>query len=183
MNLRRTLLVAALIGVIVGGYVGYRIQQPIVVPKVSTETTPEEQPVTIPGRAVEEQPVTEPQPATEQQPDNAVPTTRTVTINNAITKKMITYHKALGSYTPKFSIEINGSPVEIGQPIAVQAHNNAVDIKYHYNFLNGYRVGSRTTRVTLPPAGDTFTLTFSWKTDNHVILDGAVAYTIIDEKK
>lgn len=147
---------------------------------VSTQAIPTE------SNEPSEQPKTPVQHPAPQTPASLIneqsqPTGRMVTISNEITKKMITYHKALGSYTPKFSIEINGTPVETGKQITVAAHNDSIDIKYHYNFLNGYRVGSRTTRVTLPPEGDAFTLTFSWKDDNHIILSNARAYAIIDE--
>lgn len=145
-------------------------------PTHSEPQAPSPQSTTPVEQAVPQSPAA---PSNEQ----SQPTGRMVTITNEITKKMITYHKALGSYTPKFSIEINGTPVEVGKQITVAAHNDSIDIKYHYNFLNGYRVGFRTTRVTLPPEGDAFTLTFSWKNDNHIIVSNAIAYAIIDEKK
>jgi hypothetical protein len=146
----------------------------------STQSTPAE-----PSEPSEQTtaPIEQPAPQTPAAPSGEQAAERMVTITNDITKKMITYHKALGSYTPKFSIEINGTPVDFGKQISVAAHNNSLDIKYHYNFLNGYRVGWRTTRVTLPPEGDAFTLTFSWKDTNHIILSNAVAYAIINEKK
>lgn len=184
MVVRRIILFALLAAAAVTGYLYYMphkctpsAPQAEEVAQETLPTTPE-----IPTETHKQIPVEQPAPPTPARTQQQ-PAMRMVTITNEITKKMITYHKALGSYTPKFSIEINGTPVEFGKQITVAAHNNSMDIKYNYNFLNGYRVGSRTTRVTLPAEGDAFTLTFSWKDDNHVIVSNAVAYAIIDEQK
>jgi hypothetical protein len=146
------------------------------------------EPHEAPAQPQPQAPVHVPAPPT-QQPTQAAepkkvsePATRMVTITNAITQKMTTYHKGIfGSFTPKFRVEINDTPVDMGKQVTVAAPNNQIDVKYHYNFLNGYRVGWHTIRVTLPPKGDKFTLTFSWKAkDRHVIVDGAVGYASVD---
>lgn len=187
---RRIILSALAAAAFAGSYYYTHLHttEPIIPAPAPAEATSTELPIDAKSEEPSSQSTTsveQPAPQTSATPSSEQTQTneRMVTITSEITQKMITYRKALGSYTPKFSIEINGTPVQLGRSLTVAAPNNTVDIKYHYNFLNGYRVGSRTTRVTLPPEGDAFTLTFSWKNDNHIIVSDAIAYAVIDEKK
>lgn len=106
------------------------------------------------------------------------PITHTIKLSNNITKKMIGYQKAFMTYTPEFSVEVNGEIVPFGQERLVEAPDNKLYITYHYNFLNGYRVGFRTVCVEFAPDTTHTALTFSWKNDNHVILTDALGYSV-----
>lgn len=174
---RHALALLSILTAITGGYIYYQQYQLSLgdqhlslsesIPTAPIASSTQEPDTSSPSEAITI-PTVDPQP-------------RLVTIHNRITKKMITYHKAFMSYTPAFSIEINGTLVANEESIAVTPIDNSVQVTYYYNFLNGYRVGFRTIRVTLPDNQDQFTLTFSWKNEHHIIIDHALDYSVIDK--
>jgi|GEM_PF-2280504 len=99
---------------------------------------------------------------------------RTVTVQNNITKSMLTYSHWTGRYKPTtFAISINGKPLEQEQSHTIPMRNNRITIFYRYSFMNGYRTGARNITFVVDPDVNSLSLTFSWKNKWHVLLDHA----------
>jgi len=105
-----------------------------------------------------------------------------VTIENHITKKMLTY-KYFVSYSPtKFDLYANNVHLvtldEKNRPIStnlnqVPLKDNTLVIRYDYEFMNGSRKGAKEVIFEVNPNVSVLNLTFSWKDKWRVVLDNA----------
>jgi hypothetical protein len=106
--------------------------------------------------------------------DTVIPRDRTITIQNDITHKMITYKHWTGSYTPSiFDVSINGQILKEGEKRSITIHDNKLIISYRYSFMKGYRVGARNITFKVNPEAQLLSITFAWKNKWHVLLDQA----------
>ena len=106
---------------------------------------------------------------------------RTIKVTNKITKQMLAYSKGFMQYTPDFTLTINDVPVEQGKQQQIVIENNCVTVGYTYNFMNGYKKGSKEIEFMVPVTKDELDITFSWQDDWRIVISGAQPQKIISE--
>lgn len=114
-------------------------------------------------------------------PKDAVPAQkkqRTVEIQNSIDDTMTTYSHWTGNYTPDFSISINDQTLEKGKSQKVAVQDNQLAIRYHYNFVKGVCTGSKIVTFNIEPKLDKLSVTFSWKNEWRLMIEGATPISI-----
>ncbi len=110
-----------------------------------------------------------------------------ITIENQLTKKMLTY-KYFVSYNPtKFDLYANNVHLitldEKQRPVSTQLNkvplkDNKLVIRYYYEFMNGSRKGAKEVVFKIEPDTEILNLTFSWKDKWRVIFDNAVPISV-----
>ncbi len=108
------------------------------------------------------------------------PIKRTITICNGITKKMISYNKSFLSYTPHFQLRVNDIALKPGEQKSIDVEDDKLKVTYTYNFLNGYKKGTKEITFKLQPAQKDLNVKFSWQNDWRVIIGRA---TPIEKKE
>lgn len=109
--------------------------------------------------------------------------TRTISVHNGITKKMLTYKYLFMKYKPSsLSILVNGQELEQDVTQNITLVNNQLTIELAWEFLNGKRTGARTIIFEILPGVDTIELTFNWKEKQKVLIDEDVAKVISVEE-
>lgn len=106
---------------------------------------------------------------------------RIIKVTNKITQKMLAYTKGFMQYTPNFVLTINDMPIEQGEQRQIIIKNNCVAVGYTYNFMNGYKKGSKEIEFRVPVTKDELEIIFSWQDDWHVVILGAQPHRIISE--
>ncbi len=117
--------------------------------------------------------------ATEEKHDTHF--SRTIKVNNKITQKMIAYSKGFMQYTPDFTLTINNVPIKQGNQQQIVIENNCITVGYTYNFVNGYKKGSKEIEFMVPVTEDELDITFSWQDDWRVVISGAQPHKVISE--
>lgn len=124
----------------------------------------------------------QPEPRTElSQPIDNQKKHRTITVRNKVTKKMITYTKGFMQYTPDFVISINDVPINEGTQETITINNDCLTASYSYNFMNGYKKGTKVIEFTVPSSKQELDVTFSWQDDWRLIISGAEPSKVISE--
>ncbi len=110
-----------------------------------------------------------------------------ITINNELTKKMITY-KYFVSYSPtKFDLYANGVHLvtldKKHRPIStnlnkVPLKDGKLVVLYEYEFMGGSRKGAKEITFDVAPDADVLNLTFNWRDKWRVILDNATPISV-----
>ncbi len=100
---------------------------------------------------------------------------RTITINNNIDDKMLSYKHWTGTYKPsKFHIFINDHEITNKAQISTVSNDGkTLVITYEYEFMNGYRKDKREVIFALDDDTDTIDLTFSWHDKWHILCNHA----------
>ena len=99
-----------------------------------------------------------------------------ITITNAIEPSMLEYKHWTGTYNPEtFTITVNGTEVAQGTQHTLPADTKAVDVAFHYSFMNGMRKGTKTVSYELHENSTQANITFAWKNDWQVLVDNATA--------
>ncbi len=116
----------------------------------------------------------------------------TVTVNNELTKKMITY-KYFVSYSPtKFDLYANGVHLvtldKKHRPIStnlnkVPLKDGKLVVLYEYEFMGGSRKGAKEVTFDVAPDANVLKLTFNWKNKWRVILDNAIPISVVRIEK
>lgn len=98
---------------------------------------------------------------------------RVITITNGVTRDMLAYRKRLIPYTPKFSLNVNNRLVKAGDTQEICITNNQLHVRYTYNFLHGYKTGTKTVTFELPEDMTTCNITFDWDQESRVMIKDA----------
>ncbi len=184
MNTRTTLLLLLLICCSIIIIIQQKQQQSDMHYTPSTTEAPDQaEPAPAPAAP------TEPAPPTST-PDTHIaveqpiaPKSRTIKVTNNITQKMLAYTKGFMQYTPDFTLIVNHQAIEPGKQQEITINDNSLTIGYTYNFMNGYKKGSKEIAFTVPATSNELDITFSWKNDWRVIVAGAQPDRIISEVK
>ncbi|MCK5633076.1 hypothetical protein KAH94_04955 [bacterium] len=97
---------------------------------------------------------------------------RTITVKNSITKKMKQYKK-FGTHTPsRFTIKANNELIEQEKESKITLINNKLDVRYDYAF-GSRRSGAKVVTYDIPKKMNSITITFNWKTEWRILIDGA----------
>jgi len=105
--------------------------------------------------------------------------TRTVTITNAVTKKMTCYKYCYQEHEPgTFAIRVNGKPLPQGENITIPVTGKPVKVEYDFSFAGGLYTGTRKQSFTLNPETNSTELTFDWNNEHRVSLAGAKVDTL-----
>lgn len=132
-------------------------------PTPKTEQKTETAPTTTPVTAGSLQPVAQPEAVTGE--------TRTISVENAITKKMLGY-KYFGTHYPTtFTITANGTEIKQESKELIKIANNQLKVLYHFEFLNGKKRGSKEVIFAVKPGADTLTIAFDWKDEWRILID------------
>lgn len=102
---------------------------------------------------------------------------RFVTVQNSITKKMLTYHKGIFSLTPTFELFVQDQPVKPGETIKVPIADNKLIITYAYNFM-GHKKGKKSIEFEVNPDTEVCNVTFSWHQEPRISLSGAKSISV-----
>lgn len=105
---------------------------------------------------------------------------KSISVKNNITDKMITYKKGFINYIPAFKIVVNGISLAQGEQQLIDAPDKLLKVTYSYDFVNGYKTGTRTVVFSFPENLTEAAITFDWKNDWRVIIDGAQPLEIIE---
>ncbi len=99
---------------------------------------------------------------------------RTVKIKNNIVEKKLKYKYLFLSYIPtKFSITINGQELKRDEKMDVTIKDNKLSVRYDYEFMDGKRTGAKVVHFEVDPEAQELDLSFSWKDEWRIIIDGA----------
>ena len=151
-------------------------QQPIesktISPEKAISTTSEQDPAvkattqeqSVPVQAGSRQPVT---PPTEQVTGEQ----RTVSVQNAITKKMLGYRYFGTHYPTSFKITANGKEIKEDGKEFIKLANNQVTVRYSFEFLNGKRKGAKEITFAVKPQADNLSIAFDWKDTWRILID------------
>lgn len=152
-------------------------------PAVATEAAPTKQamPVSTPTETAKpEAPVQESAP-TQTKAGSLQPTSpaaeqttgeqRTVTVENAITKKMIGYRYFGTHYPTSFKITANGKEIKEEGKEFIKLANNQLTVRYSFEFLNGQRKGAKEITFAVKPKADNLTIGFDWKDSWRILID------------
>jgi hypothetical protein len=104
----------------------------------------------------------------------------TITVKNNITDKMITYKKGFINYIPEFKVTVNSIPLAQGEQKFLDIPDRKLKVTYSYDFVNGYKTGTRTVIFSIPENLVEVAIAFDWKNDWRVIIDGAEPLEIIE---
>lgn len=105
---------------------------------------------------------------------------KSISVKNNITDKMLTYKKGFISYIPAFKIVVNGISLAQGEQQSIEIPDQLLKVTYSYDFVNGYKTGTRTVVFNIPENLTEAAITFDWKNDWRVIIDGAKPLEIIE---
>lgn len=107
--------------------------------------------------------------------NNAVISHKHIPITNNITKEMLTYHHWTGNHAPTtFVISVDGVPLHAGESINAFCNKDGeIVIRYDYSFLKGYKTGSREIYFEPKSENQSYSLSFSWQTPMHLLLENA----------
>jgi hypothetical protein len=105
---------------------------------------------------------------------------RAISVKNNITEKMLSYKKGFLSYVPEFKVVVNGIPLAQGGQQTFEIPDNILNVTYSYDFVNGYKTGTRTVIFSIPNDMNEVDITFDWKNDWRVVIDGAKPLEIIE---
>lgn len=101
---------------------------------------------------------------------------RTITINPEITSKKLSYKYGFISYSPTdLSLTINGKEIIVNNtdPITIKVDGNSIITTCcEYKFIAGYE-GKKTAKWKVKPETTELTASFSWKTPEKILLEGA----------
>lgn len=104
-------------------------------------------------------------------PDQAVGEQRTISIQNAITKKMLGYRYFGTHYPTSFTITANGKEIKEDGKEFIKLANNQVTIRYSFEFLNGKRKGAKEITFAVKPNADNLSIAFDWKDTWRILID------------
>lgn len=103
-----------------------------------------------------------------------------ISVKNNITDKMLSYKKGFISYIPEFKVVVNDIPLAQGEQQTIEIPDKVLKVTYSYDFVNGYKTGTRTVLFSIPDDMNEVGITFDWKNDWRVIVDGAKPLEIIE---
>lgn len=110
----------------------------------------------------------------ELQKSETTPKTRTITIKNGITPKMLAYSHWTGKYKPTtFSVSVDGHSLTEDNEFPVDITDNKLTVTYRYSFMKGYKTGARSINFKVDPEATTVDITFAWKNKWHILCDHA----------
>lgn len=118
-------------------------------------------------------------PNTPESSEHQQSVSRTIAVTNKITDKMLYYKKGFMQYLPEFSITVNGISLEQGQEKPIEIPNGVLKVTYSYNFANGYKTGMKSVLFNVPEDLKELAITFNWKNDWRVVVDGATPFEVI----
>lgn len=105
---------------------------------------------------------------------------KTIMVKNSITDKMLSYKKGFMSYIPEFKIVVNDIPLAREEQQSIEIPDKKLKVTYSYDFVNGYRTGTKTVIFSVPEGLSALDITFDWKNDWRVVVDGAEPLEIIE---
>lgn len=105
-----------------------------------------------------------------------------VLVTNAIEKKMLGYKKFGTHYPTSFKVTVGKDTIPQGGTCTATPTNNAVNVRYDFEFMNGYRNGAAEVTFNLKPGTDAVSLTWDWKAKNRLFLAEADKVVSIVEK-
>lgn len=105
-----------------------------------------------------------------------------VLVTNAIEKKMLGYHKFGTHYPTTFKVTVGKDTIPQGGTCTATPSNNAVCVRYDFEFMNGYRNGAAEVTFNLKPGTEALTLTWDWKAKNRLFVAEADKVVSIVEK-
>lgn len=118
-----------------------------------------------------------PAPSTESSIEE---TQKTILVKNSITDKMLSYKKGFLSYIPEFKVVANNVTLAREEQQPIEIPDRILKVTYSYNFANGYRTGTKTVIFSIPENLTEVAITFDWKNDWRVVVDGAHPLSIIE---
>jgi hypothetical protein len=99
-----------------------------------------------------------------------------ITITNNIKPDMLTYKHWTGKYNPdSFKVFVNDTEVAQGAALEISSETKTINLKFDYSFVNGKRAGSKTVSYKLNDDITQANITFSWDSDNKIIIDNGTA--------
>jgi hypothetical protein len=102
-----------------------------------------------------------------------------ITITNAIKPSMLSYKHWTGTYNPDvFTVLVNDTEVAQNAVLKIPAETKTVNLTFNYSFVNGMRKGSKTVSYTLNEKVTQANITFSWTSDNKIVLDNGTAVAL-----
>jgi hypothetical protein len=102
------------------------------------------------------------------------PQTRTLQLTNNVKNKELGYSKFFVTYQPThFTISSKDVTIAPGKTMPIVATDDIVDLKYYCEFKNGYRKSCYCYRYKMAPNKHKGTITFKWKRDPRLVLEGA----------
>lgn len=107
-------------------------------------------------------------------------THNSITVKNNITDKMITYKKGFINYIPEFKISVNGIPLAREDQKTIEIPERKLKVTYSYDFANGYKTGTKSVIFSIPESLTEIAITFDWKNDWRVVVNGAEPLEIIE---
>ncbi len=96
---------------------------------------------------------------------------RTVTVENAITKKMLGYRYFGTHYPTSFKITANGKEIKQEGKEFIKLANNQLTVRYSFEFLNGQRKGAKEITFAVKPKADNLAIGFDWKDEWRILID------------
>lgn len=103
--------------------------------------------------------------------DQLIGEQRTISIQNAITKKMLGYRYFGTHYPTSFKITANGKEIKEESKEFIKLANNQVTIRYTFEFLNGKRKGAKEITFAVKPNADNLSIAFDWKDTWRILID------------
>ncbi len=107
---------------------------------------------------------------------------RTIKVKNNITDKDKKYKFMFTKYTPsKFSIKVNGLPIEQGKEKNITIKQDKFKVRYDFEF-GKHRSGANIVEFSLPKKIDSISITFNWKKKWRILIEGATPLSVESAK-
>lgn len=105
---------------------------------------------------------------------------RSIKVKNNITDKMLKHPKAFG-YMPAFSVSVNNTEIAQGQERDIPLEDDKLIVEYRYNYLKGYRTGSKKIQFSVPVEKNEVNLGFDWSNDQRILTSEAKLDKVLEE--